>query len=130
MHTLTKTPITLKSFEIDDYNEQLITQENDYDGVKLFEIVDTDVSYFISFLEQLRKKYLETNDKRYWKELIRWLPESFLQTRTVTMNYAVLRNIIKQRRNHKLTEWHTFIDRLKQLPYAKELLFYGLEEDD
>ena len=69
------------------------------------------------------KKYNETKDKRYWKELIRWLPESWLQTRTITMNYENVLNIIHQRKNHKLTEWNWLIEQFKQLPYYRELLF-------
>lgn len=78
-------------------------------------------------LEQLRFKYNETKDKRYWKELIRLLPESWLQKRTITMNYENILNMVHQRKNHKLTEWSkSFIDWVKTLPYAEELLF--LEE--
>ena len=76
----------------------------------------------VGFLELLRQKYLETNDKRYWKELVRWLPEGWLQTRTVTLNYENLRSIYNQRKNHKLTEWHQFCDWVKTLPYAEELI--------
>ena len=76
----------------------------------------------IAFLESLRQKYLKTNDKRYWKELVRWLPEGWLQTRTVTLNYENLRSIYNQRKNHKLTEWHQFCDWVKTLPYAEELI--------
>jgi hypothetical protein len=86
----------------------------------------------INFLERLRQKYLETKDKKYWKELIRWLPESWLQTRTVTMNYENLLAMCGkgQRRFHKLTEWSkSFIDWARTLPYAQELIFIDeLEE--
>lgn len=77
----------------------------------------------INYCETLRKSYLETKDKRYWKELIRILPESWLQTRTVTMNYENLYSIVRQRSGHKLTEWKTFINWVKTLPYANELIF-------
>ena len=88
---------------------------------------------FIDFLEGLRLKYLETKDVRYWKELIRWLPESWLQTRTVTMSYENLFAMCSkgQRRFHKLNEWsgiHTLVDEsfiqwARTLPYAQELIF-------
>ena len=78
----------------------------------------------IDVLERLRMLYLETKDKRYWKELIRLLPESWLQKRTVTMNYENVLNMIHHRKNHKLTEWSkSFIDWAKSLPYAGEMLF-------
>ena len=56
---------------------------------------------FIEFLEYLRQKYNETKDKRYWKELIRWLPNGWLQTRTWTANYEILRNYEKRTFYHK-----------------------------
>lgn len=136
MHKLVSTPITLDCFEIDDYESNLIFLEgidnngdycHDYQ-VAIKDIVETEgcntynEPTIIQFLEELRLKYIETKDKRYWKELIRWLPESWLQTRTVTMTYANLRNIYFQRRYHKLTEWHSFCDWIKSLPYAKELI--------
>ena len=85
----------------------------------------------INFCEDLRKKYLETKDKKYWKELIRWLPESWLQRRTMTMNYENLYAIYHQRKDHKLNEWSgkdnpnnaNFIAWLKTLPYSKELIW-------
>ena len=80
----------------------------------------------VSDLEFLRTKYNETKDKRYWKELIRLLPESWLQKRTITMNYENILNMVHQRRNHKLTEWSkSFIDWAKTLPYADDLIFIG-----
>ena len=82
MHKIASKPITIECFEIDDYCGASLV----YDDISL----DWDVKDFIEKLEWLRQKYLETKDKRYWKELIRWLPESWLQTRTVTMTYENL----------------------------------------
>lgn len=120
MHKLTTTPITLDCFETDDYNDDLLISSIQGDcEYKLIYTVDD----IIKFFENLRKKYLETKDVRYWKELIRWLPESWLQTRTVTLTYENLRSIYFQRKNHKLTEWsETFIDWIKSLPYSEELI--------
>ena len=84
---------------------------------------------YLFTLEILRQKYNETKDKRYWKELIRLLPESWLQKRTVTMNYENLYSSVRHRKNHKLTEWSVnFIEWVKSLPYAEELIFIGKEE--
>jgi hypothetical protein len=87
----------------------------------------------IDYCEKLRQKYLETKDNRYWKELIRWLPESWLQTRTITMNYENLFGMCSkgQRRFHKLTEWRdSFIDWARSLPYSQELIFIDELEDE
>ena len=78
----------------------------------------------IDVLEDYRVHYNETKDKRYWKELIRLLPESWLQKRTVTMNYENLFAMAHQRKGHKLSEWSkSFIDWARSLPYAQELIF-------
>ena len=124
MHKLATTPITLDCFEIDDYDRNLSLADNpkDDDGLDNISTFEEDIIYV---LENIRKKYLETKDKRYWKELIRWLPESWLQKRTITMNYENVRNMYFQRRNHKLTEWsESFIKWVESLPYAEELIMY------
>ena len=124
MHKLATTPITLDCFEIDDYDRNLSLADNPEDDNELNHIsaFEEDV---IMVLENLRQKYLETKDKRYWKELIRFLPESWLQKRTITMNYENIRNMYFQRKNHKLTEWsESFIKWVESLPYAEELIMY------
>ena len=62
--------------------------------------------------------------KRYiWDLVIQILPESFIQKRTVMLSYAALRNIVRQRKGHKLGEWKQFIDWVHTLPYADALIF-------
>lgn len=130
MHKLTSKPITMDCFEIDDYDDSLpigyVLGQKDTANVGVF------AEDHVDFLEELRLKYLETNDKAYWKELIRWLPESWLQTRTVTMNYENILSMVHQREHHKLTEWsgdgdtfvhESFIKFAKTLPYANEFIF-------
>ena len=120
MHKLASTPITLDCFEMDDFQDfschSFTTEEDRQFSDALNDLIKT--------YENLRLKYLETKDIRYWKELIRWLPESWLQTRTWTANYATLRNIIHWRKGHKLTEWKQFLDWAAALPYANELLLF------
>ncbi len=70
----------------------------------------------------MREKYLETNDKSYWYTMLQLLPESYNQTRTVTMDYENLANMYKWRKNHKLDEWKEFCKWSETLPYAKELI--------
>lgn len=136
MHKLTSKPITVDCFELDDYEPDLIyltgtdeTGDNKHQySVTIKDMVESEYgnSYYepciITFLEDLRQKYLETKDKKYWKELVRWLPNGWLQTRTITMSYANLRNMYFQRQNHKLTEWHKFCQWVRSLPYAEELI--------
>lgn len=80
----------------------------------------------IAELEMNRLKYLESKDMNEWKRLIVNLPESWLQKRTVTMDYENLLAMCSkgQRRFHKLTEWNkSFIEWARSLPYAQELIF-------
>lgn len=81
-------------------------------------------------LESLRQAYFYTHDKNKKDRLLlrakRILPEGFLQMRTLDTNYAELRNMYFQRRNHRLKqEWQqTFCEWVKSLPYAKELIIF------
>lgn len=130
MHKLASTPITIDCFEMDDYedlfNTGLPIDHNDFFNYTL-----------IPYLERLRQYYVQTHDKKVWKELIRLLPESWLQTRTITLNYENILNMYHQRKNHKLNEWsgvddltkQNFISWVKTLPYAKELII-GDDENE
>lgn len=107
MHKLASTPITMDCFE---------------NGEMLY-------SFTIAELEMNRLKYLETKDKNEWKRLIVNLPESWLQTRTITMNYENVLNMYQQRcvHPHKLSEWSVLFKKwVESLPYAKELLCISL----
>ena len=73
------------------------------------------------FLEDCRLKFVETKDKAEWYNIIQLLPESYNQTRTITMNYENLLNMYFARRSHKLEEWQTYCDWILSLPYTKEL---------
>lgn len=73
----------------------------------------------ISMLNKARKKFLETNDKRYWWQMIQLLPSSYNQKRTVMLNYEVLAGIYPMRKNHKLDEWHDFCRWIENLPYSE-----------
>ena len=86
----------------------------------------------IKMLNFYRKKYLETKTKpmkeeakraplikAYWWQMIQLLPSSYNQKRTVMLNYEVLANMYKSRRNHKLDEWHTFCEWIESLPYSE-----------
>ena len=114
MHKLASTLITMYCFEMDDF-ENVTSVDISVKNIWSSLLVD---------LEELRQKYNETKDKRYWKELIRLLPESWLQTRTITMNYENILNMVEYRKNHKLSEWsESFMNWVKSLPYANDLLF-------
>ena len=94
----------------------------------------------IKMLNFYRKKYLETKTKpmkeevkraqlikAYWQQMIQLLPSSYNQKRTVMMNYEVLANIYKSRKNHKLDEWVELCKWIESLPYS-ELITGGVEK--
>ena len=108
MHKITSKEISMDDFSIDNvYLED--------DGIDLKDCF-TNV---VADCEMLRKRYLETKNPVIWKGLIQLLPCAFNQKRTVQLNYAVLKNIYHARKNHKLTEWHTFCAWIESLPYSE-----------
>ena len=69
----------------------------------------------------------EKTNKDVWRQMIQLLPSSYNQKRTVMLNYEVLSNIYKSRKDHKLDEWHTFCHWIDELPYSE--LITGYEEE-
>ena len=110
--------IQAKEFTRDDFSCDRLTE----DGLAILDKV-------IAFLEEERKLFVETKEKAHWNNMIQLLPSSFNQLRTVTLNYEVLINIYYARRHHKLAEWHTLCDAIKELPYAEELILVKEERE-
>ena len=114
--------IQAKEFTIDDFSHEHldIYREHTMYAPNKYRFSSTDLLKLeIDVLNQCREKYLETKDKRCWWQMIQLLPSSYNQKRTVMMNYEVLANIYKSRKNHKLDEWHDFCDWIEKLPYSK-----------
>lgn len=107
--------IQAKEFTIDDFSHEHILCET-FTGLVN---PTTLLNGIVDVLNQNRKLYLETKDKKYWWQMIQLLPSSYNQKRTVMLNYEVLANIYKSRKNHKLDEWHVFCDWIEGLPYSK-----------
>lgn len=120
-----------KEFTLDDFShEHLIEHHCFVAGTNTISIMSS-----VSFLKMtcdtlniFRKCYLKTKDKKYWWQMIQLLPSSYNQKRTIMLNYEVLANIYKSRKNHKLDEWHEFCDWIKKLPYS-ELITGEFEEE-
>lgn len=81
----------------------------------------------IGLINDHRAEYIANGNKAEWEKMIQLLPTSYNQKRTVMLNYEVLVNIYHSRKNHKLTEWHTFCDWIKTLPYSE--LITGGDDD-
>ena len=107
--------IHAKEFDVNDFSHEHVEEltGDDYNMSYDFLIRTVDI------LNYYRKKFLETNDKKYWWQLIQLLPSSYNQRRTVQLNYAVLKNIYHARKDHKLDEWHTLCDWIESLPYSE-----------
>ncbi len=106
MHRIHSRPFELDQFSTDNMSSR--TRE------KMEEL--------IAYLEELRGIYNATKEKQIWMDIIQLLPSSYNQMRTCTFNYEVLSNMYHARKNHKLSEWHTFCDYVKTLPYASDLI--------
>jgi hypothetical protein len=120
MHKLTSREFASQDFSFDELIEDFDEQDQQL-------ISDMRVG-ILNYCEELRQRYLETKDKNLWRALIEILPSAYMQKRTWTANYQVLRNIYFQRRYHKLEEWHQFCDVIEKLPYGKELICYEKKE--
>ncbi len=117
--------IAAKEFTLDDFSCEHLTDEDlcwKYDEENHINWRNSGVlalSYTIEALNAAREKYLETKDKTYWWQMIQLLPSSYNQRRTVMLNYEVLANIYKSRKNHKLDEWREFCAWIESLPYSE-----------
>jgi hypothetical protein len=101
--------IHAKPFEVSDFSVERMSGEA---GVQLMESI-------IGYLEYNRKLFNETNDKKYWENIIQILPTSYNQKRTITLNYEVLRNMYHARKHHKLMEWRDFCGAIENMPYSE-----------
>lgn len=108
-----------KEFTLEDFScEHLFHNVNDTEIWLNIDFSNV-LNNVIFYLNKARELYLKTNDKKYWWQMIQLLPSSYNQRRTIMLNYEVLANIYKSRRNHKLDEWHMFCDWIERLPYAE-----------
>lgn len=84
----------------------------------------------IAGLNFYRQRYLKIKEKNYWWQMIQLLPSSYNQKRTVMLNYEVLANIYKSRKDHKLDEWYTFCHWIEELPYSEIILGHYSDEEE
>lgn len=131
--------IHAKEFTLDDFSyEHLFNEDNGEEDQEHYNLWLNHMRSTIIMLNRARERYLETKDKKYWWQMIQLLPASYNQKRTVMMNYEVLANIYKSRKDHKLDEWAEtklvgdcrssmypnkftigFCDWIKTLPYSE-----------
>ena len=137
MHKIADKEFTLDDFSCEHLNDELhhrdwiesaIVDEDITSSHKVWMTPLDILRSTIEILNAYRKSYLETKDKQDWWQMIQLLPSSYNQRRTIMLNYEVLTNIYKSRRNHKLDEWHTFCDWIEDLPYSE--LITGKKKGD
>ena len=105
-----------KKFTLDEFSHEHLIEDEPipsrvYSSTSMLEAT-------INNLNSFRDLYLETKDKKYWWQMIQLLPSSYNQTRNVMLNYEVLSDIYWARKGHKLDEWKTFCEWIKNVPYS------------
>lgn len=134
MHKIEEKEFTLDDFSTDQLCHNafdisgIIDVFGDGDGKEMMAPIRI-IEMTIEMLNAMRKQYLETKDKKYWWQMIQLLSSSYNQKRTVMLNYEVLANIYKSRRNHKLDEWHTFCYWIEGLSYSELITGYEKGEN-
>lgn len=124
MHTIQNEKFSINDFS-HDHLENCSRPESNTNGYYICPNGETlwlrNLFNIIKSLNVARELYLDTGDKKYWWQMIQLLPSSYNQKRTVMMNYEVLANIYKSRKNHKLDEWVQFCEWIEELPYFRDI---------
>ena len=133
--------IHAKEFTLEDFSYEHLLEQKDvhvpndsccnwnWEGCGVISPIDI-LEETISMLNKARKMYLETKDKKYWWQMIQLLPSSYNQKRTVMLNYEVLANIYKSRKDHKLDEWRDFCSWIETLPYSELITGYMADKEE
>lgn len=109
--------IHTKKFTPDDFSHEFLLGEEELVLEKiLFQLNDC------------RERFNVTGNKNWWWKMIQLLPQSYNQRRTLMLNYEVLANIYRARKNHKLVEWREFCHWIETLPYSE--LITGKEKSN
>lgn len=130
--------IHAKEFTYEDFSYERLDKEHTFsmpcanggsddiynDWYDAYDVLDV----IIAALNQYRDLYNKTKDKRYFDTMIQLLPTSYNQKRTVMLNYEVLANMYKSRKNHKLDEWHDLCKWIESLPYSELITGGGSDE--
>lgn len=120
MHKIAEKEFTMEDFSTDKL--QTVYNDNPMDAYFEGNVrcgSDDAMNIVVKVLNYYRHRYVKTKDKAYWWQMIQLLPSSYNQTRNVMMNYEVLANIYKSRKDHKLDEWRNFCNWIEELPYSE-----------
>lgn len=125
--------IAEKEFTLEDFSTEHLADPSLRVLTCIIDELNTFRGRYLSFdeLSETMKEKLSYDKKDLWWQLIQLLPSSYNQTRNVMLNYEVLANIYRQRKNHKLDEWREFCKWIESLPYSElivggeEVIFYA-----
>ena len=130
-----------KEFTMDDFSYEHLLEPKDvhvpndsccnpnWEGCGIIAPIDI-LEETVNMLNKAREMFLETKDKKYWWQMIQLLPSSYNQKRTVMLNYEVLANIYKSRKDHKLDEWRDFCSWIETLPYSELITGQSADKEE
>lgn len=129
MHKIAEKEFTLEDFSIEHIciRQSMNVLKETIDTLNVFRGVYLNGG--ILRYENGNIKCFGKKDKEIWWQLIQLLPSSYNQTRNVMLNYEVLANIYRQRKNHKLDEWREVCKRIESLPYSELITGLPIESD-
>lgn len=109
--------IAAKEFTLDDFSHEHIGDVPNCDPTYYAALEGTIIA-----LNEARRCFIDTKDKKYWWQMIQLLPSSYNQRRTIDLNFEVLLKQYRERKNHKLDEWHTYCDWIKEIALLNEII--------
>lgn len=121
MHKIHAKEFTLDDFSYDRliHDQTTFTWTQDDLGAKFYASSLDGLKLIIELLNANREAYLKTKDKKYWWQMIQLLPSSYMQKRTVCLNFEALANMYHARKGHKLDEWEVFRTHIDTgIPYS------------
>ena len=133
--------IHAKEFTMDDFSHEHLLESKDvhvpndsccnpnWEGCGIIAPIDI-LEETINMLNKAREMFLKTKDKKYWWQMIQLLPSSYNQKRTVMLNYEVLANIYKSRKDHKLDCWRDFCSWIETLPYSELITGQSVDKEE
>ena len=116
-----------KEFTLDDFSHEHLLDSSLYALESIISGLNNMRYDFINFEKLNTPSCIDKKD--YWWQMIQMLPSSYNQKRTVMLNYEVLSNIYKSRRNHKLDEWIEFCKIIETLPHSEFITGKGVENE-
>ena len=133
--------IHAKEFTLEDFSYEHLLEQKDvhlpndsccnpnWEGCGIIAPIDI-LEETINMLNKAREMFLKTKDKKYWWQMIQLLPTSYNQRRTVQLNYEVLANMYKSRKDHKLDCWRDFCSWIETLPYSELITGYMADKEE